>query len=135
MASKISIQLKGADRELAKIESEVIELTNKALRISALQAKAELQMRTPVLTGRARGSWNLSPTPNNMRDAKLSVGSAFTILPPPSNKKFDTLYLTNGVPYIQDLNMGNSSQAPARFIEGTVFKYFKPTGVAVNVIP
>jgi len=133
MASKISIQLKGVDREMAKIEEEVIFLTNQALRISALQAKAELQLRTPVLTGRARGSWGLSAIKGNARDAKLALDSGLTYLPPSSRKKFDTLYLTNGVPYIQDLNMGSSTQAPARFIEGTVFKYFKPSGVAVEV--
>jgi hypothetical protein len=133
--SKLSIQLKGADKELARVEEEVMLLTNQALRISAPQAKAELQLRTPVLTGRARGSWNLSPIQNNMRDTKLANTSPMIFLPPPSHKKFDTLYLTNGVPYIQDLNMGSSTQAPARFIEGTVFKYFKPSGVAIKVIP
>jgi len=133
MASKLSIKLLNSKQALKEVDEEVIRLTNQALRINALQAQAELQLKTPVLTGRARASWNLSAVKGDFKDTLREGGGTTSFLPLISSTKFQQLYLTNSVPYIQDLNMGNSKQAPARFIESTVFKYFVPKGVVVEV--
>jgi len=135
MSAKLSIELKGVTSALDAVEQEVIQATNQALRINALQAQSALQLVTPVKTGRARGSWSISSKQGEARDSANGFMAVAAPLLPPSSTQYDVLYLTNGVPYIQDLNMGRSNQAPARFIEGTVFKYFNPKGVAVQVIP
>jgi len=133
VATKLSIKLLNSKQVLKEINEEVILLTNQALRINALQAQAELQFKTPVLTGRARASWNLSAAKGDFKETGGASNSSSSILPLISSTEFQKLYLTNSVPYIQDLNMGNSKQAPARFIESTVFKYFAPKGVVVEV--
>lgn len=133
--SRVSVKLSGVDKALGDIEEEVIHTVNQGLRLNALQAQAALQLTTPVKTGRARSSWTISSIQGQARDLATGANLAVPFLAPPSKNKYDTLYLNNGVPYIQDLNMGRSNQAPARFIEGTVFRYFSPKGVAVQVLP
>jgi hypothetical protein len=127
--ARISIRVNNVSKEFKRLEAELMKEVNLALRISSFQAYAALQMATPVKTGRARSSWNLSAFANTFSQGNGSVG----LLPPPSSTKFDTLYLSNGVPYITDLNMGNSQQAPARFIEKTVSRFFSPKGAVVTV--
>lgn len=133
MSGKLSITLNNVEKEFESLEQEVTLAVNQSLRINALQALASLQLVTPIQTGRARSSWSISANSGEVRDVGKGVFSPAPLLPP-SKSQYDTLYLSNGVPYIQDLNMGRSNQAPARFIEGTVFRYFNPKGVAVQVI-
>ena len=125
----ISIRVNNVSKEFTRLEAELMKEVNLALRVSSFQAYAALQLATPVKTGRARASWNLSASANNFSQGDGSIG----ILPPPSTTKFDTLYLSNGVPYITDLNMGNSQQAPSRFIEKTVSRFFSSQGAVVTV--
>ena len=71
-----------------------------------------------VLIDSQEGS--LAPTPN------------ITLGPVPSDK-IENLYITNGTPYIQELNAGSSVQAPARFIETTLSKYFNIKGSVARI--
>lgn len=94
----------------------------KAMKIGIIEALRQVTISTPVDTGRARWSWFLSvkvPSPELPPEGKYRVPQTterikaleqnFTIS--------DTLYLTNNVPYVPDLNEGSSKQAPARFVE------------------
>lgn len=82
----------------AEIETGLRSLGEAALR--------DLQLATPVDTGRARAGWQLS---------FLS----------------DQVVLNNPVPYIGALNAGHSTQAPSHFIEATVLNYGRPVGPVV----
>lgn len=94
----------------------------KAMKIGIIEALRQVTISTPVDTGRARWSWFLSvkvPSPELPPEGKYRVPQTterikaleqnFTVS--------DTLYLTNNVPYVPDLNEGSSKQAPARFVE------------------
>lgn len=81
--------------------------------------------RTPKLTGRAAGSWNASVgTPNysyqpeTFNDVSGSVDAGQVNLE--NFKLGDRAYVSNGIPYISDLNNGSSRKAPAGFVEASV---------------
>lgn len=110
---------------LAEIEKmkQAYELQiKKAMKVGIVEALRQVTISTPVDTGRARWSWFLSiktpsgeiPPEGKYKAPKVtekiqSISGNFTIK--------DTLYLTNNVPYVPDLNKGSSRQAPARFVE------------------
>jgi hypothetical protein len=131
----VSVDLKGLDNTFKEVDTKIIELVNQGQRLSALQAVNELVQVTPVDTGRARASWALSSYPGVIRDnAERGLTSGSIVLGPVPNNTIEQLYITNGAPYIQDLNAGSSLQAPPRFIEKTISRYFTLQGGFVKVI-
>jgi len=90
----------------------------------AIETRRRIAIRTPKRTGRAAGSWNASvgtpdyttqpPTFNNVTG---SVEAGRVNLSGYSLGR--TIYVSNGIPYISDLNHGSSRQAPAGFVEAT----------------
>jgi len=127
----VTVKIKGADELFDQLNEEYVELINQAQRASAFAATAELTDTTPIDTGRARGSWYLSKS-GTFLDRKEGGASA-ALLGPVSKKTVETLYITNGTPYIQDLNAGSSLQAPPRFVEKTIAKYFEVSGNFVKI--
>ena len=119
----VQVKIKGVNAEFAKANKELIEIVNTLQRSAALIALTELKTVTPVDTGRARGSWVLSKT-GVVRDTKTSPVTVQILGPIPSGS-IERLYITNGTPYIRQLNTGSSKQAPPRFIESTLSKYFE----------
>jgi hypothetical protein len=129
----IKIKLRGVKEEFDKLDKETTEAINSLSRLQAFDTMNKLKEATPVDTGRARNSWNLTANPAGFRDAK-SGGSVPSILPQISDKKVETLYLTNGTPYIENLNQGSSRQAPMRFIETTVLENYSVDGILFETI-
>lgn len=94
----------------------------KAMKIGIIEALRQVTISTPVDTGRARWSWFLSV---KVPSAELPPEGKYRV--PQTTERIkaleqnftvsDTLYLTNNVPYVPDLNEGSSKQAPARFVE------------------
>lgn len=77
---------------------------------------------TPVKTGQARSNWNAGisrpdfstrPTEGRSGDRALQRGSRTIAAAKPGQ----AVHISNGLPYIQRLNEGWSSQAPAGYIE------------------
>lgn len=87
------------------------------VRRTALGLYGDLKILTPVDTGRARSNWHLDigvPT------VQL-VEPGGDIAPSLSTYTIDqTIFISNNLPYIQRLNEGHSSQAPAGFVEDAV---------------
>ena len=92
------------------------------MRMFMVEFYRQVTISTPVDTGRARYGWNCSigtpdlnipPEGQYNLDASRATG-VFTVKNVTGK---DTLYISNAVPYIGDLNDGWSSQAPARFVE------------------
>jgi hypothetical protein len=133
MAVRVNVSIKGVKSTFKNLNQETTKLINNAQRIAAFQSIADLQFATPVDQGRARASWLLTGESGEAFDASDS-GKPTTFLGPVSTTRIERLYLTNGTPYIQDLNSGSSLQAPPRFIERTVSKYFKTKGSSVKII-
>lgn len=131
----VQFKLKGFNSIENELNAEVTKIVNQAQRVSGLQAVAELVDVTPVDTGRARSAWSLN---NNKvlidRQEGSLAANPTVILGPVPTDRIETLYITNGTPYIQELNAGSSVQAPPRFIEKTVAKYFDINGVVAQSI-
>ena len=126
-----SIGVVGVEESFDTANKEVTELVNTINRAEAVATLADLKTATPVDTGRARASWVLTYAPNKFKD---TVSYEPEILRPVSKTKIDTVYITNGVDYIEDLNAGSSSQASARFIERVVLKRYNPEGVIYQTL-
>ena len=126
-----SIGVVGVEESFDTANKEVTELVNTINRAEAFATLADLKTATPVDTGRARASWVLTYAPNKFKD---TVSYEPEILRPVSKTKIDTVYITNGVDYIEDLNAGSSSQASARFIERVVLKRYNPEGVIYQTL-
>jgi len=120
----LRVKVKGLDKTFKDASRQVSLEANAILRAQAFQLYSHLKLVTPVDTGRARNSWYISYTPAQFKDA--------AVIPPPATPSLvvnnevqpQSIYITNGVPYIEDLNNGSSKQASARFIETTTSLYF-----------
>lgn len=129
----VSVKISGIDETFKQLDKDLVELVNRSQRLSALAATSELALVTPVDTGRARASWAMNKD-GELKDSTSSTVISTPILGPVPKDKIETLYITNGTPYIQELNAGSSQQAPPRFIEKTIAKYFEVSGNFVRVI-
>jgi len=132
MAASVKINVRGIAKEFANADDELIKAINTLQRASALAAVSNLQIVTPIDTGRARGSWTINKT-GSLRDSGNFAVSAVGMLGPIPSDQIETLYITNGTPYIQELNAGASNQSPPRFIENTLSKYFALTAGDVKI--
>lgn len=88
------------------------------------ETRTRVAFRTPILTGRASGSWNASvnqPDHSIKPEGYLNPAGA----PMDGNvnvdggKLGDKYYVANAIPYLPALNAGSSRKAPAGFIEMT----------------
>jgi hypothetical protein len=100
--SKLSIKVVGVSETFKSVDEELVETVNSLARLQGLDTVNELKEKTPVDTGRARNSWLLTSDKNKFIDGQGGYPS-FGMEPmgPPSKKKIETLYITNGVPYIR----------------------------------
>lgn len=84
----------------------------------------DVAMETPVLTGQAAGNWKTTiGAPDNSYDPGASSGqhSVDEAQRALSHLQLgQTVYITNNVPYIVELNSGSSSKAPAGFVETSI---------------
>jgi len=95
------------------------------LREYGSELRQSLAQSTPVKTGRASGSWNASLNSPDMSvqpegynnpggsylDGNENLGGA---------QPGDVVYVTNAIDYIDKLNSGSSTQAPAGFVEAEI---------------
>jgi len=98
----------GIKETMDHVRTEII-LRNNAIKKAKLEELVvKLKKATPVDTGNARDSWQVS-------DGKI----------------------VNDVPYMEQLNAGSSDQAPARFIEATLLSdpQVRPAGIIVKNTP
>jgi len=105
---------------------------------TTLDLLGKIVARTPVKTGRARGSWIVSldtssetslppgdyPAYHESSSAANAAVSVATpeldVLTAPGGNPYRTVWISNNLPYIQPLNDGHSTQAPAGYVEMTV---------------
>jgi len=117
----------------AAYKTKVLDQLEKVVRAVALVVDAELVRRTPVDTGRARANWlpslNTPDTrvldgPGGSKKGKSFVPSRDTTAEAVTQqyKLTDTIYISNNLPYIQELNNGSSQQAPAGFVDSALAK-------------
>lgn len=118
---------------------DVDKFAEKTTRAAVFRSTNRLKKATPVDTGAARNSWWTGYTEQYYDEAKPPDGKGeinpqrdLNVLRPLD--KPQRIYVTNGVDYIQDLNEGNSKQAPAKFIESAFEEDFEDVRVEYRKI-
>jgi hypothetical protein len=101
-----------------------------AAREVALEAGSRIIERTPVDTGRARANWQSSiggPDMTVTDELDPSGQGAIARLQKTAEAfdpaKGDSLFLTNGVEYIHELEYGSSQQAPHGMVRRTAGEF------------
>ena len=83
-------------------------------------------MRTPVLTGRARGNWQATvgtPAGGTIEEFDKSGMSTMAKVNGLRLEDDQPAFLTNNLPYIEKLEKGTSQQAPAGMVGVTVAEF------------
>ena len=102
--------------DLSKFGEAVEKAPCLLLRKIAVGILKRVKEMTPVKIGRAKGNWFPSvgePSSEINLDARGDNGKRF----PAKVPDFPVLWITNNLPYINKLNAGSSTQAPANFVE------------------
>lgn len=99
--------------------------TAKEKRKTAAVVQQIVTLGTPVKTGRARNNWDVGlGEPWRATTQEVDPSGAGAVAR--NNAKIATtkpgqdIYISNNLPYINRLNQGSSSQAPAGFVEEAV---------------
>ena len=98
----------------------------RAKRELAETALARIIERTPVGTGHARANWQVSLNrPATGTVSGTDAGGAATLARGAAviardRDPFSTVWITNNVPYIQELEQGTATQPPAGMVARTV---------------
>jgi len=113
------------DEKWKEFEKRVKDAPGQILEEFGEEFRTSLAETTPVKSGRASGSWNASlnaPDLTVQPEGYENPGGAY--LDGNSNlrgaRDGDTVYITNAIDYIDELNSGSSRQAPAGFVEAEV---------------
>jgi len=99
--TQISLKVVNFEREMRRIEDEIVALGNLEITGLIKYGTEQLKVVTPVKTGKARKGWQSKV--DLTRRGKFLSGTIF-----------------NQVEYIDVLNRGHSQQAPSYFIEQTL---------------
>lgn len=75
---------------------------------------------TPVDTGRAKGNWQCTIGQPATGEAMTNEGAMIATVPQHAGAK---VYLTNNLPYIQKLEYGHSTQAPAGMVRVSIDRF------------
>ena len=108
----------------AYLEDEI----NKQARADTLKILKGVVYGTPVDKGRAKGNWQTSVSAPITTETELldpsgstAISKAAAVVASAKAVKYPTFWISNNLPYIEELNKGSSKQAPAMFVE-TVIK-------------
>lgn len=100
---------------------------SKDVRVLAFKIFRNVTIATPVDTGRARGNWQIginraktSILTVNDKSGSVSIGKGLSELKGLDN--FQSVWITNNLPYISSLNDGSSNQAPKKFVETSIVR-------------
>lgn len=120
MGSNIRDFTLGLDRFVEDIDQNV-EKVHRAVALEALKGVVRM---TPVDTGRARANWQVSqdaPAAGEVEatdkrgSATITSGGAVALAAPAYSETF----IANNLPYIEELEGGSSTQAPAGMLNVT----------------
>ena len=99
--------------QLKKFNKDAVEAVDRTVRAIKLELFSSIIMDTPVDTGRARGNWQTNEnSPKSGELDRADRGSA-AISEAESNLGHGdcTTYMTNNLPYIEQLEHGSSGKA------------------------
>jgi len=118
-------------KRMAKLAFNIEANSSETVQKAALAIDAQVVISTPVDTNRARSNWLVGingpiteETDDFPKGKKGSGGAAATRAAKEKGKRQilkhkpgQSIYISNNVKYINDLNRGTSIQAPAMFVQ------------------
>lgn len=112
--------------DMNKLANQVSQRIPVLVRTVAQNVVEDVAGGTPVLTGQSSANWKTSigapdltyTMGDNPRAGQQSIDDAKNALA--ALALGQTVYITNNVPYIVDLNSGSSAKAPAGFVETAI---------------
>lgn len=101
------------------ISKELSEFVGETLRELAIDIDRRVILETPVDTGAARSNWLASIGGPDMSTAEIDIGAALQkgAVTISGAQDYDTVFISNNLPYIERLNEGWSQQAPTGYID------------------
>lgn len=116
-----------ADRIKINLDKALDDLLERV----ATDAFNELVESTPVTSGRLRAGWKMKrgevdSTVPKLRKGKYAKPKAPQIEPATPGGK-NTIYISNGVPYILEVNSGSADRAPTRFVQAAIARALQKT--------
>lgn len=128
------------DRQKELILADLDGYTERTIVDLSLNVTANLQEDTPRDTSWARSNWIPSvgtpadplpepegrPQPGNVSAARARAEAGIAAVVGYRLNK-GSVFAVNGVPYIEQLNRGSSTQAPADFVDGSIQRAIKQT--------
>lgn len=107
---------------------------NKIVRAATIELFSGVIKSTPVLTGRARGAWATtvgtpSSTVETREGAEVSIAEVISKTPAGAGQE---TYLANNLPYIEALENGSSTQAPAGMVTINMDRVSKIVAAAIE---
>lgn len=125
-------------KSMRRISRLIVSNVDAGFRATALAVDQAVVIGTPVDTGRARSNWRVSSgSPVSGAREAYSPGKGGSTSGPNTQgalaqgreaiqaDRSGTIYISNNLPYIGELNDGTSAQAPAGFVQIAV-----QTGIA-----
>lgn len=121
----------GYKEDIKRIGIQLDELTSHLMQDLAFGIQGDLAEETPVDTGWAAANWwfGVGTPPVGNSGNKGDVGgreakqqSTVAEVASYQIKSAQPIYITNGVPYIRNLNEGSSRKAPAMFVDAAVMR-------------
>lgn len=100
--------------KFAKATGLEIELVVRKLSFEVLRGVTQ---KTPVKTGRAKSNWNLGFGSINYN---ITNATTFKLIVPPKGSGNKVIYITNSLPYITNLENGDSKQARGGMVKPTM---------------
>lgn len=108
--------------DLKKFKEKTLKNANEFKQGVGVELFNSVIMDTPVDEGRARGNWQTTINKQASGEVGRSPAEAIKEASTPSNfgDLSDTNYLTNNLPYIQELENGSSTQAPQGMVRKNI---------------
>lgn len=107
-------------KDIQAFNDKVTKAATNIFRGTALSLMGKIVKRTPVDTGRLRNNWFPSLNrPSTQVDGGKGSNAAVAF----KAKLGDEIYFTNNLPYAQEIENGNSKQAPQGMVKVTVTEY------------
>lgn len=115
-----------ADQDIRATVRAVEKDAERVIKRVGFACQNELKRATPVDTGWARANWQVSighpitQTTGSREAVNVSAQAAGEARLLVYDLSQGDIWITNNVPYIQELNQGHSKQAPAGFVEDAI---------------
>jgi hypothetical protein len=123
--------------DVSRLVKKAMGRADVVIRKVALDVTSRVVQKSPVDTGRFRGSWVASVgAPSREVPGTLDKQGAAAVVRmaalAPGVKAGDTIYLVSNLPYSVRLEYGHSKQAPAGVVRPTVAEFSTIVTAAVN---